>query len=241
MHAPSLHHFHDFHPFDRIFTLLDHHAIMTVILLVTAFIIVGLILSSQPGRIRTSQFSETSDISLPAAETLQPLTRLDDPQYAHEYAVREQTLTTHLTALRDRIQADRAYVAVYKNAVSFSAIRFAVSSERHLVEQEVFKTFEVTKGGMVPEITEFQDVSRDIWLQVVQDASVASAFFSQPITSYGFELYNEARIPIGYIGIEKTQQGEFGEPEIHILRETARSIATTLLQPLEHVNGLKEL
>lgn len=238
MHAPSL---HNFHPIHWSFILIDHHAKMTIILLVIAFITVGLILSSQPDRIRTSPFSETADISMPAVETLRPLTYLDDPQYADEYVIREQTLTAHLAALRDRIQADRVYLALYRNVGSFSASKFAVSSERFLMEQEVFKTFEITKGGIAQEIKEFQDVSRDIWLQVVQDTSVASYFFSQPIRSYGFELYNGARIPIGYIGIEKTQQDEFREPEIHILRETARAIEITLLQPLEPVNRLKKL
>lgn len=53
--------------------------------------------------------------------------------------------------------------------------------------------------------------------------------------TFGLELYDKHGTPIGYLGIEKTQEYALIEQDIQRLRETAEAVLAAIVKPLEQV------
>lgn len=212
MHAHSLQHLHIF---ERSRMAIEQHALVTLIL--TIGIILGL------GHALRLQSDDAS--MFPSTEGIEAgirLSRFADPQYAHEIAAREQTMSTALEALQRDLQADRAYIAVYG------------ITEDAWAECRVIRILEAAKTGVTPNLQRLQGVWRSTWLQMEDNAYRAGWLFVQNVPkTFGMELYDEHGTPVGYLGIEKTQKHVFAEQDIQLLRETARSVEVALLHPLE--------
>ena len=203
MHTHSFHHLHDLHVFERSRTVIQRHTIIILMLAMVIMLVGTYALSIRSGHEGLFRFTEVSAAKI-------RLSRFADPQYAHEVAAREQMMRTALDTLRRDLQADRAYIAVYG------------VTEDLWVEYRVISILEVTKTGVTPSIQRLQGIGRSSWLQMENNAYRASWLFGENLPkTFGMELYDEQGMPIGYLGIENTQENVFAEQDIQRLRETA--------------------
>ena len=215
MHTHSFHHVH---VLDRGLAAIEQHVLVKVMLVMLLILVVGYVLSIQTDRVGMSQFSDVSEGKI-------RLSRFADPQYAHEVAAREQMMRTTLDTLRRNLQADRAYIAVYGSM-----------SDGIWIENQVINIVEVTKPGIALTLQGLQGLGRSSWLQMEDNTRGASWLFAENLARvYGMELYDEQGTPIGYLGIEKTQEHGFAKQDIQRLRKTAEAVITALVKPLEQV------
>lgn len=216
MHMHSFQHFHDLHVFERSVATIEQHATMTLVLALVIILGGGYALNNHSIRMELLQSSDASEAGI-------RLSRFADPQYAHESAAREQIMRTALEGLRNDLQADRAYIAVYGGM-----------SDGIWIEYQVMNIIEVTKSGIAPSLQRLQGLGRSNWLQMEDNASRASWPFGQNLPkTYGMELYDEQGTPVGYLGIEKIQANAFAEQDLQVFRRTAEVLAGTLAKPLE--------
>ena len=226
MHTSSL---HKWHVLARSLTFIERHERLSVALLILILIGVMYGAAVRLESLRVLQASENVEISGgESPEMVRPLTRMMDPQYAHEYLVREQYLLDHLEDLRNVTQAERVYVVLYS---------YAFSRLGRGIEQHISNSFEVTREGIRPKIDTLHGTERYFWLQLKQDERWwKNELFAHRPERYGRELYDAHNVAIGYIGLEK-QQNEALLPEqgIQLLRETAGVVTNALAQPIEQV------
>lgn len=208
MYAHSLHHGGLFHRIEQYLTTLDQQTIAAATLIMALLFGLGYVFSLPPESVEMSQ---TNDV---------PVSRFVDPQYAHEVAMREQAVVTELEMLRDSLQAERAYLAVYSDLSGADGIE---------MEQQVSRILEVTKAGAAPTMQQFQGLSRVNWLQAEDNAHWRNWFLPQ---AYGFELYNARKTPIGYIGLEKIQENLLDVRGFELLEQARETIAAALDAPL---------
>lgn len=212
MHAHSLHHLHIF---ERSLATIEQHMFVKVILVLLLILGIGYVLSGQTDRVGLSQCSDVSEGKI-------RLSRFADPQYAHEIAAREQMMRIALEGVQRDLQADRAYIAIYGVTEEFS------------VEYRVISVLEVAKTGVAPSIQRLQGIGRSSWLLMEENTRGASWLFAENLANVsGMELYDEQGTPVGYLGIENTQEHVFAEQEIQRLRETVEAVITALVKPLE--------
>ncbi|GAK58607.1 hypothetical protein U27_05581 [Candidatus Vecturithrix granuli] len=128
----------------------------------------------------------------------------------------------YLLLLRSDLRAERAYIAVYGVTEEFS------------VEYRVINVLEATKTGVVLSLQHLHGIGRSSWLQMENNIRGTSSLFADNLTkAYGMELYDEQGMPIGYLGIEKTQENVFAEQDIQLLRETAEVVSAAIVKPLK--------
>ncbi|GAK58360.1 hypothetical protein U27_05334 [Candidatus Vecturithrix granuli] len=217
-----VHSFQHLHIVERSRMTIEQHALVTLVLALGIILGVGHALSLQSDDARTFPFTEVSEAGI-------RLSRFADQQYAHETAAREQAMIATLDALRRDLQADRAYIAVYG------------VTEDVWVEYQVIHILEATKTGVTPDLQRLHGIGRSSWLQMEENTYRAGWLSTENLPKiYGMELDDEHGMPVGYLGIENTQEDGFIEQDIQLLREAARSIEAALLRPLEYVNTLKE-
>ena len=222
MHAPSLH--HKWHWLDLSATFIEHHHKIAAALLI--LILFGM-LSAAANRfamLKAFDAGRETEMSRIVAETVTPLTRLTNPAFALEYPQWAAYIMTHLDTLRETIQIDRAYVAVYEYARSYNFSG---------IEPQVFVMLESRPAHIAPQFENFQGISRENWLQTQFDGQAMNSLLFNASQSYGTELYNEQGKPIGYLGIERAE-GEtfFRDMDISQFQRTAELIEQALLQPL---------
>ena len=219
MYVHSFYHVHVVHVFERGRKAIEQHALMTLVLTLAIMLGIGYTLNSQSSRVELFQFSDASEAGI-------RLSRFANPQYAHEVAAREQVMMAALTGLLSDLQADRAYLAVYGLIEDF------------WVEYQVISVLEVTKTGVAPDIQRLQGIGRSSWLQMEDNAYRANWFSTENVARvYGLELYDEQGVPVGYLGMEKTQETWFAEQDIQRVREIAEMVSTAIVKPLEQVKG----
>ena len=146
MHAPILTRSPVFSKSIRFF---EHHKALTLLTLLAILVIM---MASFSRRTLVSR-SLTSEIVSGSSKMDTPLTRLDDPHYAHEYERRAQDILTHLTMLKNQTQADRAYVVSYRDGLA----RFGKMVK-------ISKTFELGQIDELIPVSHYQDVSRMGWV-----------------------------------------------------------------------------
>lgn len=217
MHFPSV---IKSHVFSETTQRLERHKLLTILLIILAFWLVYEV------NISDKTFTLSS-------EPERPLTRLDDPQSAHEYRGRAQGIYDRLDLLRAHTRADRAYLVTYRH--SFSPLNTAK-------EITISRTFEVGKHSLIPHIHEFQDIARSDWLHITRDGyGIWGVFLPTIRTGLGLELYNVYGTPVGYLGLNYLQ----GTPRVRgdaitRLRQTAIAMKASLLQPIEQTKIQEE-
>jgi len=226
MHTPLL---QKSHVFSQVVHGIEHHKLATILGIIAVLCLVYVlnipVVHQMPIQRSPTGLASSSGI-------VRPLTLLDDPRYAHEYATRAQYINERLDRLRKEIRADRAYVFSY----GYSSGRFG-----GMMELTISSIFEVGQEGLVHQIRDFQDLSRKNWLRVNRDSSSTGGFLPGPFPrSYGMELYNGRGVPIGYIGIEYWQEKfSLQGDKMSFLRQTAHLMKAGLLQPLENLESLE--
>lgn len=223
MHAPSL---PKLQIFSQSMMFIDHHRLV-VILVALALLGSGYVLSLSPEDWLFPQQIALSDASARTDTIGRPLSRLDDPECAHEYPLRVQSLYEHLNWLRDVIQADRTYIVLYRDSLT----RFGRG-----VAPKIFTAFEIGEQGPGFQIKDFQGFSRLDWLQVKRAEQRLSGYFPGTRRNYGMELVDARGTSIGYLGIDYWQKHPAFEGNIFtLLQKSAESIQDILLRPLETV------
>jgi len=205
------------HVFTQGINFIEYHKVLITILVVIAVIALGAVWHPSGERqILTSD---------------EPLTRLDDPQYAKEYEARAQLIKAQLEKLRSDVQADRAYVVAYKYSSALLA---------NTMELKISKTFEVGLTGSTPQLRDFQDFPRMKWLYLKREELSIGGFV--PIRfprCLGMELYDAQGTPIGYLGIDYLQEtSSLRGDERELLQQTAALIEAGLMQPIEYLNSM---
>ena len=187
----------------------------------------GYVLSLSPEDWLFPQQTALTDASARTDTIGRPLSRLDDPEYAHEYPLRVQSLYEHLNRLRDLIQADRTYIVLYRDGLT----RFGRG-----ITPKIFAAFEIGEQGPALQVKDFQGFSHLDWLQVKRAEQRLSGFFPGTRRNYGMELVDARGTSIGYLGIDYWQKHPAFEGNIFTpLQESAVIIQDVLLQPLETV------
>lgn len=222
MHAPSLH--HKSHWLDLSATFIEHHHKIAAALL--ALILFGM-LSAAANRfamLKAFDAGRETEMSRIVAETVTPLTRLTNPAFVQEYPQRTAYIMTRLDTLREMLQLDRAYLAVYEYARSYNLSG---------IEPQVFVMLESRPADIAPQFENFQGISRENWLQIQFDGQAMYSLMFNAVQIYGAELYNEQGKPIGYLGIERAQ-GEtfFRDMDISQFQQAAAQVEQALLLPL---------
>ncbi len=212
--------------FSKSVRILEHHKVLTLLAL---FAILVIVVASASQETLMNQSLTVGAVSGPS-KMVTALTRLDDPQFAHEYSGLTQGIHHRLDILRVQTRADRAYLMTYSHGVS------PVSKWN---ETYISSTFEVGKYGVMPQMYEFQDMARREWLQIKWDESgMLGGFFPTARTGVGLELYDAFGIPIGYLGLHYLRgTPRFQNGEMKRLRQTADAMKVNLLQPLEYWRG----
>jgi hypothetical protein len=217
------------HVLSKSINLIEHHTLITILIGIATLWVVSALLAPSDRQMFT-QHAPTRAVSAQAFDIERPLTRLDDPQYAHEYATRAQYLNTHLERLRNTTGADRAYVVSYGYGFS----RFGNTRE-----QKISSIFEIGQERFVSQLR-YQDLSRENWLHLKRDQHT-SGLFPVILRNYGMELFDEHGEAIGYIGLEYLQGNSSLEGnEMKLLQQAAVSIKAALLQPIEFLNNPEE-
>jgi hypothetical protein len=153
-----------------------------------------------------------------------PLTRLNDPYYAHEYEARVQIMYERLAMLREAIGAERAYMFVY------------TSGDLPPGHAMISNVFEVVRQGVTPQHQHLQGLALPI-RQLIDDVGYETYDVLPYI--YGRALYNARNRMIGYFAIDH-QQSFFllQDTQIELVRHTMRDLEAVLSQPFE---SLKEM
>lgn len=212
------------HVFSQSLNLIEHHKlfIKLVITILAVIAVMGLGAVWQPSG---EHQLFTSD---------KPFTRLDDPQYAHEYDTRAQYIYKQLDMLKDKANADRAYAVSYR----YGPTGFGDTTDK------IASTFEVGLAGLDAPIKIYQDLPRMNWLQLKQNQCFGPGLLAIETLprNYGMELYAPAGEAIGYVGITYRRDNRSfpGNPIEQVFQEAALSISTGLLQPMESLNNLGE-
>lgn len=212
MHFPSV---VKFHVFSETIQRLERHKLLTILLIILAFWLVY-------------EVNISDRTFLLSSEPERPLTRLDDPQYAHEYEKRAQDILTHLNMLKDQTQADRAYVVSYRGHRRFGTM--VVLS----------KIFEIGQINVLKPVSSYQGFSRMGWLYLNRYQTMISGLYppDEFPQGSGTELYDGDGKAIGYLGIDYRQGFPISQVNnMTLLRQTATAIKTSLLQPLDDVNS----
>lgn len=222
MHVLSL---HKLPVFSQIIHGIEHHKLATIlgVIAVLCLVYVLNIPVVHQRFIQHSSADSTSSVGI-----VQPLTLVDDPQYAHEYDIRAQYINEHLEGLKNDTRADRVYLVTYNDGPSQFGYTIHLSH-----------TFEISQEGLNVPISTYQDLSRQRWLYLKRyEYTYGGLAPDILLQGYGIELYDANRTPIGYIGIEYIDAKPFPQGnEIKRLRQTAAAIKTGLLRPLEHLKG----
>ena len=221
MYASSL---HKWHAFDQGIAFVKHHQKLAETLLILAFIGLVYSITAHIESLYVPELGRETEISRIIAGNVEPLTRLADPAYAQEYALRETYITSVLEKLLETSQVERAYAVVYE---------YGEPTVMRGIESRVAEAFEVTQPHIAPRFNNFQGMSRRNWLQVQQDERVLSMLSYNFFQSYGLELWNERGVAIGYIGFgRKRDDAPFQDWEVAQLREAAKAVERGLLQSL---------
>ena len=229
MHVPLL---QRSHVFLQVVHGIEHHKLVTLLGVIAVLYLVYVLNIPVDLQISTQQ-STAPAASASSSGIVRPLTLLDDPRYAHEYATRAQYINERLDRLRKEIRADRTYVVSY----SYASSRFGE------IEPRISSIFEVGQEKLAPSIRVYQDFSRRSWLHLKRDEHIMNGFFPVLVPRcYGMELYDRhEEVVIGYIGVEYLKEEPYSRGnEMQLLRQTAASIEAGLLQPIEHLNSLEE-
>lgn len=226
MYVPA---WHKSSVFSQISHLIKYHKAETIFVLFIALWVMYIFNVPAKYQLLTSQLI-ASPVPEGSSGITRPLTRVDDPRYAHEYDRRTQHITTQLEQLKANTQADKAYVVSY----GYGSGRIG-----GILELKIARIFEVGQEGLPHRISDFQDLSRKNWLHINRDGSSTGGFLPGPAPrSYGMELYNEHGGAIGYIGIEYWQEDPvLRGNEMPLLRRTASLMKIALLQSLKHLNS----
>ena len=209
------------HVFSQSLNLLEHHKMLVTILVVMG--VMGLASALHPP---VEHWMVTPDPE-------QPLTRLDDPQYAPEYATRAQHINASLERLRNETLADRVY------AVSYDSGPAPFGNAPAL---KVSKTFEVGLTRFAPQFCDFRNFPREHWLSLMRANQLNSGLMAIPLSrSLGMELEDRQGKPIGYLGIEYLQEtSSLQGNERDLFQQTAALIEAALLQPIDALTSRAE-
>ena len=102
------------------------------------------------------------------------------------------------------------------------------------LECRVISILEVTKADIAPTFLRLQGLTRSHWLQMEDNTYRVSSLLGQNLPkTFGMELYDEQGTPVGYLGIEKTQEYALIAQDIQRLRETAETVLAAIVKPLE--------
>ncbi len=226
MHTPLL---QKPHVFSQVVHGIEHHKLATILVAMALFWLVYALSTSIDYQLFTQQLT-TSDVAPIPYNIVRPLSRIDDPEYAHEYDLRVRSIRAHLERLKSETRADRVYVVAY----SHGPARFG-----DRLEKKISNTFEVGQKGLISQIRDFRGLSMMEWIEY----TTANGFYSllSPL-HFDMELFDEDGAVIGHIGIEYLHDmWSFQGNETDLLRETAAAIEVALLQPLEHLKGPEKM
>lgn len=215
-----------FHVLSQSILLIEHHALITIFVSIATLWWASALLAPF-NRQMFAQSPAVYAVATRAADIEQPLTRLDDPRYAQEYATRAQHIEASLERLRNATGADRAYVVSYG---------YGFSRAGNTLEQKIASTFEVIRGGLVPQMLDAQKLALATREQLKSEDAALRGFYAGLLTlSDGMELHGEQGETIGYLGLEYLQATpSLEENATELLRQTAAAIEAELLLPIDH-------
>lgn len=212
MHAPSL---HKWHVIDFSSAFIEHHQKFAAAILIAALVA---LVAGVADHLGTLEFGGVSRV---VAVNVEPLTRLTDPQFAHERVLRETYITSSLEHLLKTARLERAYAVVYE---------YSGAGGAEEIEAQVLGSFEVTQAHITPRFGHVRGMPRRSWLKIQQDERALSVRSHAFFQSYGFELRNERDAVIGYIGLERKHgDAPLQDRDIAQLRNTGMAIERGLL------------